>query len=225
MQREGHLDAVYHLFAYLSLHHNARVLCEPTYSNIDMRAFIKTDCKPMYGDVKEAIPPNDPAKRGKSIDLHIFVDSDHAAEHLTRRSRTGFVIYLNMAPTVWFSKRQPTVESSVFGAEFFAMNNGIDTTRGLHYKLRMSGVTIDVPTYVYGDNMSLVHKNQHPEYILKKKSNTIFYHAVRESTAMGESIIGHVLSIDNPTAICTKAMPGGQKRDHLIGLLLHDIVD
>jgi hypothetical protein len=126
--REGHLDVVYHLFAYLSLHHNARVVFDPTYPDIDMRAFIKTDWKPMYGDVKEAIPPNAPVARGKAIDLRLFVDSDHAGEQLTRCSRTGFVICLNMAPIVWFSKRQPTVESRVFGAEFVVIKNGIETT-------------------------------------------------------------------------------------------------
>jgi hypothetical protein len=162
MSREGHLDAVYHLFAYLSLHHNTRVVLDPTYPDADMRAFIKTDWKPMYGDVKEEIPPNAPVTRVKAIKLRLFMDSDHAGEHFTRRSRTGFVIYLNMAPIVWFSKRHPTVESIVFGAEFVAMKNGIETTRGLRYKLRMMGVTIDGPTYVYGDNMSVVHNNQRP---------------------------------------------------------------
>jgi hypothetical protein len=87
------------------------------------------------------------------------------------------------------------------------------------------GVAIDGPTYVYGDNMLVVHSTQRPESVLKKKSNAICYHAVRESAAMGESIIGHIPSVNNPTDICTKAVPGGQKRDHLIGLLLHDIVD
>jgi hypothetical protein len=57
----------------------------------------------------------------------LFVDYDHAGEKMKSRSRNGFVIYLNMAPIVWFSKRQPTVESSVFGEEFVAMNNGIET--------------------------------------------------------------------------------------------------
>jgi hypothetical protein len=69
----------------------------------------------MYGDVKEIIPSDAPIPSGKEVDLRLFVDSDHAGEQ-TRRSRTGFVIYLNMAPIVWFSKHQPTVESSVFGA-------------------------------------------------------------------------------------------------------------
>jgi hypothetical protein len=54
----------------------------------------------MYGDVKEMIPSDAPIPRGKEVDLRLFVDSDHAGEQLTRRSWTGFVIYLNMAPIV-----------------------------------------------------------------------------------------------------------------------------
>jgi hypothetical protein len=89
----------------------------------------------------------------------------------------------------------------------------------------MMGVTIDVRTYVYGDNMLVVHNTQRPESVLKKKSIAICYHAVRESATMGGLIIGHVPSVKKPADICTKAVPGGQQRDHLIGLLIHDIVD
>jgi hypothetical protein len=63
------------------------------------------------------IPSGAPSSRGKEVDFRLFVDSDHAGEQFTRRSKTGFFIYLNMAPIVWFSKRQPTVDSSVFGAD------------------------------------------------------------------------------------------------------------
>jgi hypothetical protein len=157
--------------------------------------------------------------------LRLFVDSNHAGEQLTRRSRTGFVIYLSMAPIVWFSKRHQTVESSVFGAEFVAINYGIETCRGLHYKLRMMSMALSGPTFLYGDSISVVHNTQRPESVLKKKSNSIYYHEVRGSAAMGDSIIGHVLSVDNPAHICTKLVPGGQKRNHLIRLLLHDLFD
>jgi hypothetical protein len=108
------------------------------------------------------IPLDAPFTRGKEVDLRLFVDSDHAGEKFTRRSRTGFVIYLNMAPIVWFSKCQPTVESSVFGAEFVAMKNGIETCLGLRYKLRMMGVALSGPAFVYGDNMYGVHNTQRP---------------------------------------------------------------
>jgi hypothetical protein len=130
-----------------------------------------------------------------------------------------------MAPIVWFSKRQPTVESCVFGAEFVAMKNGIETCRCLRYKLRMMGMALSGPIFIYGGNMSVVHNTQWHEYVLKKKSNSIFYHAVRESAATGESIIGHVPSVDSPADICTKVVPGGQKRNHLIRLILHDLCD
>jgi hypothetical protein len=35
-------------------------------------------------DVHEAILPNAPPLRGKDVDLRMFVDSDHAGDHLTR---------------------------------------------------------------------------------------------------------------------------------------------
>ena len=60
---------------------------------------------------------------------------------------------------------------------------------------------------------------------MKKKSNAVCYHAIRELVAMGESLTGHVLLTENPVDLCTKFIPGGKKRDYLIGLVLHDIVD
>jgi hypothetical protein len=105
------------------------------------------------------------------------------------------------------------------------MKNGIETCRGLRYKLRMMGFALSVPIYVYWDNMHVVHSTQRPESVLKKNSNSIFYHAVRESEAMGESIIGHVPYVDNPADIFTKVVPGGHTRNHLIRLLLHDLFD
>jgi hypothetical protein len=56
LPREGHLEAIFHVCAYLGLHHNARVVFNPTYPAVDMGTFIKTDWKSMYGDVKEMIP-------------------------------------------------------------------------------------------------------------------------------------------------------------------------
>lgn len=42
--------------------------------------------------------------RGKAVDINIFVDSDHAGNQETRRSRTGIIICLNMAP-IFFTPR------------------------------------------------------------------------------------------------------------------------
>jgi hypothetical protein len=100
---EGRLEAFIHVLAYIALYHNARVVFNPTNPSVDMGTFIKIDCKSIYGGVKEMIPPDAPVPHEKEVDLRLFVDSDHAGDQLTRRSRTGCVIYLNIAPSVWFS--------------------------------------------------------------------------------------------------------------------------
>ena len=42
---------------------------------------------------------------------------------------------------------------------------------------------------------------------------------------MGECLTGHIASVDNPADLATKIIPAGQKRDHLVSLILYDIVD
>ena len=159
----------------------------------------------------------------KEVDIRMFVDSDHAGDKLTRRSRTGFLIYINTALIQWLSKKQSTVETSVFGAEFVAMKLGVEVLRGLRYKLRM-GVSISGPTFIYGDNMSVIHNTQRPESTLKKKSNAICYHAVRESVAMGESLTAHIPSDRNVADLLTMLLYG-QKRKNIVGEILFDIYD
>ena len=77
---------------------------------------------------------------------------------------------MNTALIDWLSKKQATIESSVFGAEFIAMKTGVDALRGISYKLRMMGVPLTGPTYIYGDNMSVVYNTSRPESTLKKKA-------------------------------------------------------
>jgi hypothetical protein len=54
-----------------------------------------------------------------------------------------------------------------------ALKNGMETVRGLRYKLRMMGIPIEGPAFAYGNNMSVIHNTQRPESILKKKSNSL----------------------------------------------------
>ena len=118
--------------AYLKRNHNSRLALDPTYPDIDYETFnIDKDWTHFYGEVSDAIPTNAPDPLGKSVDLRIMVDSDHAGDKSTRRSRTVFVIFMNMSLINWLSKRQPTVETAVFGAEFVAMKHGVETLCGL----------------------------------------------------------------------------------------------
>ena len=48
MPREGHLDAVFHLFYYLKKRHNAWVVFDPSYPTIDMTSFKESDWSSFY---------------------------------------------------------------------------------------------------------------------------------------------------------------------------------
>ena len=60
----------------------------------------------------------------------------------------------------WLSKKQAMIETSVFGAEFVVLKQGIETIQDIQYKLCMMGVPLSGPTYTFGDNMSVVHSTQ-----------------------------------------------------------------
>jgi hypothetical protein len=65
------------------------------------------------------------------VEIIAFVDADHAGDRVTRRSRTGVLIYINCSPIMWFSKRQNSVETSTFGSEFVALKIATEMIQGL----------------------------------------------------------------------------------------------
>ena len=140
--REDHLNALLHIFGSLQINHNSRMAYDPSYPTTDLNVFKPNNWKRFYGKF-EAIPSNAPEPRGKDFDLQLYVNSNLAGEKCTYRSCTGFFVFMNTdtALVQWFSKQQATIETSVFGAEFVAMQIGIESLRGLCYKLRISMVT------------------------------------------------------------------------------------
>ena len=109
LPRKGHLDAVFHMFAYLKKHHNSEMVFDPSELDIDMASFPREDWSlSIYDDVKEDMPPTRsfaesgpadmPAPRGVGFTMTAYVDCDLGGDCVTRRSRTGFAVFLNGAP-------------------------------------------------------------------------------------------------------------------------------
>ena len=136
-----------------------------------------------YRDAVEETPNNMPTPRGRPVTITCYVDASHAANKVTRRSHTGYIIFLNRAPITWFSKRQNTVESSAFSSEFIAMKTCVEDISALRYKLRMFGVPIDGNATVLCDNKSVLDNSSKLSSKLNKKHNSIAYHAVRWARA------------------------------------------
>eukprot|EP00978_Attheya_sp_CCMP212_P035677 scaffold156772_cov26-Attheya_sp.AAC.1 len=158
MPRKGHLDQVFHIFAYLKKYKSSKCVFDAANPSFGDR-FKPAGWDKFYPDAKEDIPHNMPEPRGNKVPRNCFVDADHAGNQVTRRSHTGILIFLNCAPVSWFSKKQNIVESSTFGSEFVA----------LCYKLRMFGIPIDGPANVFCDNEAVVTNSSIPTSTIKKK--------------------------------------------------------
>ena len=100
----------------------------------------------------------------------------------------------------------------MFGAEFCALRHVIENLYGIRYKLRIMGIPVDKPSYVYRDNMSVVTNSSKPESTLKKKSNSICYHAARETVAMGEALVAHISTKKILADLFTKVLYGQSQR-------------
>ena len=90
---------------------------------------------------------------GKAFTIRYFVNADHAGESLTRRLRMWYIVLLNNSPIYWFSKNMASIETRTSGSEFMAMKRTTEYLCGLRYKLRMFGIPVDEPDFVYGDNL------------------------------------------------------------------------
>ncbi len=221
---EGHLETALHIMSYLHQKHNTRLNFDPTYPKLDMGIVLQYNWTEFYGNIEEAIPADMLEPLGKDVDVHMMCDSNHAGVRWTRRSRTGFLIFCNIALIDWVYKKQATIKTSVFGAEFVAMKHGIEKLQGLCYKLCMMGIPLTGPSYIFADNKSQVTNATIPESTLKKKCNSICYHAVQESVPICESLITHIKSEDNLSDLMTKVIHGAKCR-RLVGNILNYIYD
>ena len=221
LPREGHLEALYHMFAYLkqSGGRKKRVVFDSEAPELDLSHLIKADWGDFYPDAYEEISPRAPKPRGRPVRINCFVDANHAGNLVTRRSHTGIIIYVQNAPTIWYSKRQNTVESSSFGSEFVALRIAKELIVALRFKLRSFGVPIEGPhedmngpALVHCDNNGVVKNTTRPESTLAKKHVSINYHAVREAVAAGIILVSKEDSATNIADGFTKILPAPRRK-------------
>lgn len=206
--REGHLEQALHIFSYLKHKPKLSLYFDPTLPRIDYGAFKtnKSDFVEHYRDAEETMPYRMPIPRGRSVAITAFVDASHAANKKTRRSHTGYLIFVNRAPILWYSKRQTMVEASTFSSEFIALKACTESLEHVRFKLRMFGVPLPrgEPSHIFCDNESVVKNTTNVESVLNKKHNSIAYHYVRWSVAAGMITIAWIQSGENLADVFTK---------------------
>ena len=74
----------------------------------------------IYGDCSEEIPDDAPKPLGKQVVLIHYFDANLMHNVLTGKAVTGCLHIANKTPIIWYLKKQATVETATFGAEFIA---------------------------------------------------------------------------------------------------------
>jgi hypothetical protein len=130
----------------------------------------------IYEGAREIIPREIPEPLGKSIVLTTYVDANLYHDMITGRSVMGILHLVNQTPFDWFSKKQPTVET-------VAARTATKQIMANRAAFRYLGVSIEGPTFLFGDNRSVIDSNTVPQSSLSKRHVALSYHQVREAIA------------------------------------------
>lgn len=139
--------------------------------------------------------------------LIAYSDADWAGCPISRRSTSGYCVFLGQNLLSWSSKRQGTISRSSAEAEYRGVANAVAETCWLRNLLRELYYPPLTATLVYCDNVSAVYLSTNPVQHQRTKHIKIDLHFVRDKVATGHVRVLHVPSSSQYADIFTKGLP------------------
>jgi hypothetical protein len=139
--------------------------------------------------------------------LTAYSDADWAGCPDSRRSTSGYCIFLGDNLVSWSSKRQTTVSRSSAEAEYRAVAHAIAECCCLRQLLQELHAPISTTTVVFCDNVSAAYMTANPVHHRCTKHIEIDIHFVREKVALGQVRVLHVPSTHQFPDFMTKGLP------------------
>ncbi|GJY57619.1 ribonuclease H-like domain-containing protein [Tanacetum coccineum] len=145
--------------------------------------------------------------RSTTSQLIAYSDDDWACCLATRRSTSGYCVFLGDNLLTWSSKRQDTLSRSSAEAENRGVANAVAETSWIRNLLRELHTPLFTATLVYCDNVSAVYMSVNPVQHQRTKHIEIDIHFVRDKVAAGHVRVLHVPSRFQYADIFTKGLP------------------
>jgi hypothetical protein len=204
--RQGHLDLLGHIFGYLRKYLDGAIrFCTETPPHEEHFYPSKaTWDRSVYGEPHEDIPENAPSPKGKTVRQSTMFDANLENCKVTGRSAMGVIFMVQGTIVGHFSRRQSTVETATYASEFIAGRAALDESIAIRYELRMLGVPLDGPIWMFGDNKSMIGSLAEPSGQLTKRHLILSWHWLREKAAMGVVYYLHISSKENLADCLTK---------------------
>ncbi|WVZ70814.1 hypothetical protein U9M48_019451 [Paspalum notatum var. saurae] len=140
-------------------------------------------------------------------DLMVYSDADWAGCPVTRKSTSGYAVFLGDNLVSWSSKRQTTFSRSSAEAEYHAVANAVAEASWLRQLLQELCSLPRSTTLVYCDNISAVYMSSNPVQHQRTKHIEIDLHFVRERVSFGDLRVLHVPTSSQYSDIFTKGLP------------------